>query len=638
MFTSIYSTIRSEVQDYTNNFIEIVSGYLFNSYETIKRCHSYYNSQFQDKTKISGLDKIFYNISKLRAKVASKLLKFNQDDLVLTATNPHSVMAAFLLQEELKQWNRTHKVQRMFDAVASKAPIYGTVVIKRIKDKWDKGIVDLRRYAQDPTVASVEDSRFVTIKHYLTDTELRNMAKGNGWDKLAVEEVIRKDRNKNGEAPKSYPMRESNVSNVIRSSVYHEVWERYGEVPASWLKGEPMGGEDDEMVRSIFIVANPFDLTKNQQNADIDGGTVLYKNEWNKPWPFKDYHYDTTDGRWLGIGVIEDLFPAQERVNEMANQKRIAMALSALSLYQSDGVTPIQNMITDLQNGDILRRNQGSEGITPIANEMRNLVAFEQEESRYSQLASEVSFVNSVLLGEGMSGGGRMTATTSAIMNSNSSSEFDAKKKDLLVVLKEYYKEMILPEALKDLNSAHILRFSGSLDDLNYFDNEYAKILADQKIISGEVTVEGQDDKDLLVQTILGKLKKQGKQRWVEIIDGMYNNIDYDFEFVTKDDQTKTLALMQQSFQFLSSVAQNPALLESPMVKPIFMKINTMMGINPMEIEYAEQMQKSNQAQQAQGQQMAQPGQPMQPQMQQPQQSQGQMVNQARKQAQQPMQ
>jgi hypothetical protein len=624
-YTSIYSQIRNEVQDYTNNFIEIVYGYLFNSYETIKRCHSYYNSQFQDKTKISGLEKIFYNISKLRAKVASKLLKFDAKDIVLTATNPHSVMAAFLLQEELKQWNREHNVQKMFDAITRKAPIYGSVFIEKMKEKWDKGVLDLRRMAFDSTAESIEESRFVTYKYYLTDTQLRRMAKSNGWDKDAVEEVIRKDRNKNGEAPKSYPMRETNVSNIIRSSTYHEVWRRFGEVPKGWLEkgNDARGYEEDEMVRSVFIVANPFDLTKNQENNDVDGGTILYKSEWKKDWPIKGYNYDSTEGRLLGVGVIEDLFPAQERVNEMANQKRIAMALSALHIFQTQDPTIVQNILTDLQSGDVIRSGaQG--GLTALANEERNIGAFEQEEARYSQLASEVSFVNSVLLGEGMSGGGRMTATTSAIMNSNSSSEFESKKAELLLVLKEYYKDMILPEAIKDLSVAHVLRFSGSLDDMNYFDNEYAKILANQKIINGEVQVEGQDDYKLLVSTIVSKLKGMGKERWVEIKDQMYKDVEFDFEFITKDEQTKTLALMQQSFQFLSSVAQNPALLDNPMVKPIFMKINTMMGINPMEIEYAEQSQKANMATQpmlgqgqtpqggmAQGQPMAKPMQAM---------------------------
>ena len=596
MLSNIYATIRGEVQDYTQNFIEVVLGWNFNTYETIKRCHSYYNSQFQDKTKISGLEKIFFNISKVRVAVASKLMRINPDDIVLTATNPNSVMAAFLLNEELKQWNREHHIERLFNSLALNAPIYGSVVVKNIKGEWDKGIVDLRRFALDPTCENDQDSRFITIRHYLTTSELRKMAKDNGWDKDAVEEVIRKDRANTKEAPKSYPMRDTNVNNVIRSSPYHEVWERYGEVPESWLGDTPSSDlpDTEELVRSIFIVANPFDLVKGQNGVMYDNGTVLFKSEWKKEWPFKDYHYDKTAGRWLGIGIVEDLFPAQERINEMANQKRISMLLSGMHIFQTQDSTIVQNILTDLQSGDVIRAGaQG--GLTPLANEERNLQAYEVEEGRYDKLAGEISMVNSFLLGEGV--GGRMTATMSAMVNQNASSSFEVKKKNLLVVLKEYYKEMILPQALKDLTSEHMMRFSGSTENMDYFDNEYAKCLADEKIVNGEVQVNGHDDYNLLVQTIVGKLKKMGKERWITIKEALYADTDFDLEFVTKDDETKSLALMQQSFQFLSAVAQNPALLDNPMVKPIFMKINTMMGIDPMEIRYSEQINQSNQGQ-----------------------------------------
>ena len=41
---NIFAQTRQEVYDFVNNDIKIVDGYSFNQYQTIKKCHLYYNS------------------------------------------------------------------------------------------------------------------------------------------------------------------------------------------------------------------------------------------------------------------------------------------------------------------------------------------------------------------------------------------------------------------------------------------------------------------------------------------------------------------------------------------------------------------------------------------------------------------
>ena len=593
----IYSQIRSEVTDYTNNFVEIVYGYNFNTYETIKRCHSYYNSQFQDKSKISGVEKIFYNISKYRAKVASRMINYDTKDIRLWPLNPQSKLATFLLEKELKLWMKKHKIDRFLNEIARKAPVYGTVIIEKIKADWEKGIIDLRRHASDPTVDNIQESRFITTKYYLTDEDLRNMGKSGGWDMDKIAEVIRKDRNKNGEAPKAYPMRESNVSNVIRSSAYHEVWRRFGYVPKSWLDSDSGGYSADtfegteEMVKAVFIVANPFDIIRGSNGEQINSGTILFKSAWNKPWPFKDYHYDKTEGRYLGVGVIEDLFPAQERENEMANQKRLAMALSSLLIFQTQDPTIIQNVITDLQSGDVIRAGVNG-GLTPLANEERNLAAFASEEQRYGDLADRMSFAYEALRGEQASAS--TPATSTVVQNQNATSEFAFRKENLGIVLRDYFNEMVLPEAVKELSAEHIMRFCGSVEEINFFDQEYAKMLADEKIINGEVEVEGEQDRTDLVQAIISKLKKQGKERFIQVSKDLYKNIEFEFDFMVDNEQENAALMAQNTFQVLTAIAQNPQVLQDPMIKPLFLKYAEIIGVNPLELEYAQQTQQAN--------------------------------------------
>ena len=55
-----YNTLKLE----KFNFIEVVEGYIFSSYWTIRRCHLYFNSQMQNKMDYQNRERIFFNISK----------------------------------------------------------------------------------------------------------------------------------------------------------------------------------------------------------------------------------------------------------------------------------------------------------------------------------------------------------------------------------------------------------------------------------------------------------------------------------------------------------------------------------------------------------------------------------------------
>ena len=92
-----------------------------------------------------------------------------------------------------------------------------------------------------------------------------------------------------------------------------------------WARGYFVStvGLDEEMVRALFIVAgvNNYGLGEDGKTVTREVGVVLFRCKWFGDWPFRDFHYDKTEGRWLGVGVIEDLFQIQERTNELANEK-----------------------------------------------------------------------------------------------------------------------------------------------------------------------------------------------------------------------------------------------------------------------------------------------------------------------------
>ena len=100
---NIFATTRGEINDFIYNPVEVVPGYLFNQYDTIKRAHLYINSRFQNY----GLnqyqaqdDRIFYNIVKFRRDIAAKFINIDTKDIRLLEMNPKSKWSTFLLEKE----------------------------------------------------------------------------------------------------------------------------------------------------------------------------------------------------------------------------------------------------------------------------------------------------------------------------------------------------------------------------------------------------------------------------------------------------------------------------------------------------------------------------------------------------------
>src|SRR5690606_2955673 len=109
-------------------------------------------------------------------------------------------------------------------------------------------------------------------------------------------------------------------------------------------------------------------------------------------------HVRKTRGRWLGIGAIEPLFEAQVRWNELMNQKRVAMDLSSMHLFQTNDNTVVDNILNDLMNGDVIKTKQAN-AIQPLVNQERNLSAYESEQATWNDIAERISNASDLITG-----------------------------------------------------------------------------------------------------------------------------------------------------------------------------------------------------------------------------------------------
>lgn len=576
--TNILSIIRGEVNDFLHNSIEIVPGYNFNQYDTIKRCHLYLNSKFEDQSKYQGRDKMFDNKIKPKRDRVTAFLNIDTKDIKAISksgsSNPYKTMIA---QKELDYHLKDNDYAKKLNDLNECGVDFGSAVVMKAKGKDLQ--IDLRRLFIDPTVENLQKSRFVTVKFLFTISELREKVK-DGWDENVIEDIIAwKERMMDtSNAGTSYE--KDGQLNVIRSSPYIEVYQRFGEVKEYLLQDK---GQSQKIVESLFIVAEPMSFSTNEKGEFTgENGGILFKSKWHKDYPFDEWHYQKTPGRWLGIGVTEALFIPQERINELVNQKRVSMELSTMHLFQTKGTSLVSNIITDLQNGDVLTGLSNS--IDPIANEERNLAAFQSEEVYYQQSMNDLSFISDQAAGGAIPSS--TPATNAVIQQNNVTSVMMFKRQNFANFLRRYLRTFVLPDLLKNISVAHILRYTGDYTDMSKLSialsTAYATHQADQKIGKG-TPVDLPEYQEMIVknlQTMKGK-----KDIDIMIQKGWFDDIDLDFDILIDNEQQATDVIANNTWQVIQALAANPQALENPVTRALIFDYAEKVGINPTKLE-----------------------------------------------------
>lgn len=578
MNNNIFAVVRQETDDFVNNYIEVVPGYSFSQYQTIKRIHLYANDRFENGQTYMGRDKIFFNIVNNPTELAATLLDFDSKNIKACSRAPQSYDKLFLFNKELEYYLKKNDFHTILNDLAIDVARYGSAVIQ----KTGKGLklMDLRKFISDPTVKRLNDSRFITVVHELTHSELRKMAESNGWDKDAVDNLISKREYVDSSAPESYLDSGGNI-NQVRSSPYITVYERYGEVPEHFF-----GGKSDKMVRSLFICGG-VDLFSKNDKGDIyaENGEVLFKSKWHKKYPFQDFHYTKTKGRWLGVGVVEKLFPIQIRFNELKNQLRFAMELSSKRIFQTRDRTAFNNLLTDIDNGQILLTKSE---ITPVVNEERNLGAFNLEEAAYYKQAQDLTFAYEAVRGDI---GSNTTATAATIATERGGSVFEFKRENIGNDLRNMFNDFVKDDVIKSITPEHILIFSGTTDELNIFDDKFAqaktnRFFVQQLLASGEAP--NNEDLEAYKLNVTLNLKRGVIDRQVIIEKEYFADSDIWLDFNLTNEAFDVNAMFNSSNSVLIALAQNPAILQDPRLKVVFYKYMESLGINPTEIELAE--------------------------------------------------
>lgn len=550
--TKLIESLRYNIEDFDQP-VEITQGYMFNMKDTIRRIELYRASKFESGDWDSqGNRKYFFNVINPQCGNATKNIDLDRRNIRVRALRAKDRVKAMLYNDELKDWMKKESFGQILNKVSENLPIYGSVVLKKV----GKMVMfrPLRYLIFDPAVSNSPNnydiqSPYLIDKHTYTASEIQSMIK-NGWDRTEVERLINK-------------MRSMRLKEIT-------VFEQYVEVP-----NEELDLEGDDWSMSLSYIAYLSEPKKNKNDKEIEADYfILYKSKVDKI-PYKKLDFLTVEGRALGLGISEMLFPLQERRNEMGNQKAESMRLSSKTVFQTRDKTIEGNILTETLNGDILKVNSE---LTRVDVAERNLGAFQQEEGNIRQDIRDNANAQEILTGEALPS--RTPFRLAVLQQENASKLFDFIRENMGMFYEEVITEWTVPEFEKSVNKEHIFE-TYSKETIRALVEENTNYRINQAI-KKYVMINGEYPREEDVQALKDSITSNTPDsKFVKIIESYYKNFDKDLDIDITGEKHDTAQRVETMNNMLQLLAQNPQIMQDPQLKRMLEEIASETGIEP---------------------------------------------------------
>ena len=493
--------ISDEINWYTTQVVQIGESYDYSQYRLVRRItmfetHTYPTGKFDTQ----GNYKFWYDGIYSRIVNEVKNIDFDTKDIVIASDKTHvDDLAVLIANLKLKQWLRKTGQDEVFKAAVEEGSGWGNFVFKKVtvagRTSYER--CDLKNiYVINQTAETLAQSPVIE-RHQYTASDLR--AKMKVWKN--VKEVLSQYKNDT-----TKPQIQSVAS--MTTVPYYDIYERNGEVCLADLK-EAKGIPAEEITaddKETYVFARVIGIgQKVSGSGNVSIGTILFAEEFVGASDcsdiYEEFHRTPYKGRWFREGMYELLFDLQVRLNMIGNQLAQGLELASKIVLQSKDKLIVQNIMTDLQNGDIIR----TEGLSAVAVEMRGFTQLVAEWNNIQQQMNDLANSSPIVTGEGLPQ--RMPFQVAALLNQNSNKLFDYIREKIAMPFTHMFEKWIVPDMVKDITAEEVLRLTG---DSTMMDRIYQMIVADwyvQNLVA--IGPHGQDVGDFLQAQKMAELKKR---------------------------------------------------------------------------------------------------------------------------------
>lgn len=442
---SLFSRIESEIKHYYTSTIEIAEGVQFSQYKTIKRIYKF-KSRDLTGTKIN--DDLSYNywfdIIKPRLDSVVKNLRFDTKNILAFSKNPSKDFAAvFLTNAMLKSWLMDNGEDIKLKESVEEFCGDGNTIFKKVKNGYVR-VDPLKTIITNQTAENIDETNIIEV-HEMTASQLKRMKQ---WDQDAVNKVIKEM------GDKSFKTTE-NSTDIESSSKYYEIYEYTGEVSEleyNQLEDELAKGDEHEYFNAKVIVAGL-----------NDGGTgekiVLFKEKLGEDKLskyYKDAHFGEFQGRFWRVGVYEMLMDHQIFANELLNDLSRGLNWTSKVIFVSSDTSVMQNIRTDLDNGDIL---PAGEDMRQLDVRLQNMDQINAAWQMVNDEADKITNSYEIVRGETAPSGTPFRSL--AMQDQNSAKMFVHLRQKLTLPFRAVFREWVVPELIKSLRGEDVFNFVG---------------------------------------------------------------------------------------------------------------------------------------------------------------------------------
>jgi len=414
------SYIKQKQDSYKNHTI-VVNGIAFNTYQTLRKIDHYYRSQFLGNALDDfGNPAPFYNITKHRVRVAVRATDFDRKDVELYAKNEYTTLAhTQLMRLALDDFLDNPEIGMVKNRFGRRWAKYGGALLKVTYDAKGMPVLSVPAWHNlivDPT--DIENG--LIIERIPMHPHELNERRGV-WYKEQINRAIElADLRASSEGENA----EETVTPVV------DVYEIHGYVK---------DGEDKGNTRRIVVVA-----VDHESQEEV----VLF-NEEEKRKTYYYAPYEEDDGRSLGVGVVEDLFEAQEMTNDSIRRLHAYFTLVSKVVFQTpkgSGVA-VSNVVRSLRNGDIITYNPQIGKLERMELINSSYPLFERVLQIWERQADDVTSTYPGVTGEPQPSGTPLGSVQ--LQNIEGASIFEYRREELGLFWERVYNDVIVP-ALKD--------------------------------------------------------------------------------------------------------------------------------------------------------------------------------------------
>lgn len=539
--------------------VDMPGGWKFNHIKTLKQIDLFTNSKYATgDIDDQGFYKFFRDISTAPCDIATKFIDIDAQNFrfiprpSMQSDVTDNEMAVYHFNKDFKIYADENKLGQLINQHGDDLPKYGSIFTKNVRGHARR--VSPHNMKFDPSASCLRDSSFVAEPYLMRKSEI--LAMRDKWNLINnFDEVLSR-----GETD---------------LYLIYEYYDNYGTEWKRSIVADVFAWKDSKggIIRSLESNVN--------YQGEMLPSVVLHEDK-QKDLIYFDHKWKNVDGRLLGYGYVEYLFPNQISINEAENIERKNLYFTSLVLLNSRDKSVGGKNLASVQSGDFF--DLDSE-VTRIPMEERNLAAYNSTNSRWDQSTAMKTFSFDIASGNNLPS--RTPLGVANLQAGMVTSFYEKKRESFGMHLKDdILKNIIIPSFKDKTASEHLLTIGSNEEDLNEYIKFVSKVYVDKAVADYSEKYgfyPSIEQRKTIEEQCINELRSR-KNHNIKIPDFHYDNISYKLEVDITGESVDTGVKSQLIQAALAILGANPGIMQNKSLLTIFIRFLALGGVSPQEL------------------------------------------------------